>query len=384
MPTHLVNLDALIPREDFEEARSNPLQQHDLPKELRLSDLISSINRSAWRKPDFQRETAYWKPETVAEFIRNYVSGDLIPSVVLWRSPTTGDIFVIDGAHRLSTLLAWVEDDYGDRSHSRAFFEELIPPEQAEAAAKTRELVNAHVGSWAALNSAGERPDQFNKGDVLKARSAELIPFPVQWVIGGADKAEEAFYRINLQQVEIDPTELKMIKARKMASALAARAIMRAGGGHPYWVKFSESNRDMIRETAKSIYDVLFQPPLQPEPLNTLELPIAGRSYAGGDSLGLVFDLVLLANGLVTSKHDKAVTEDRKRTRKAKNRRKRGSRRQCDDRLSPHGQANCPSHFWQASKFSRFAPCGVFLWDNGTVPADDVSRNVWPCTQAGK
>jgi hypothetical protein len=71
------------------------------------------------RKPDFQRETSEWDPKRVSDLISSFLSGDLIPAIILWNSGKY--IFVIDGAHRLSALIAWVLDDYGDGIVSRTF-----------------------------------------------------------------------------------------------------------------------------------------------------------------------------------------------------------------------------------------------------------------------
>src|SRR5947209_5295770 len=109
MATHLVNLDALIPREDFEVEGAVTLATGQLGLTMKVSELEpASVPYHILRKPDFQRETASWTPDKVAEFIQSYVEGDLIPSIILWRSPRSGNIFVIDGAHRLSALIAWV------------------------------------------------------------------------------------------------------------------------------------------------------------------------------------------------------------------------------------------------------------------------------------
>ena len=109
-----------------------------------------------------------------------------------------------------------------------------------------------------------------------------------------------------------------MIRSRSKPSALAARAIIRGGVGHKYWAAFSEETQEQIQTTAKSIFDILFVPPLPKSPINTLDLPIAGRSYSGGDSLGLIYDFVSLANNLVEgkekpddkSKQKEAIDED--------------------------------------------------------------------------
>ena len=129
---HAVNLDALILREDFEVEASKPPASSQLAPGLKVNELEeSSMTYLAVRKPDFQRETADWQPEMVVDLVTSFLDGDLIPSVILWRSPSSGSIFVIDGAHRLSALIAWVQNDYGDGRRSMEFFENIIPPEQA-------------------------------------------------------------------------------------------------------------------------------------------------------------------------------------------------------------------------------------------------------------
>lgn len=46
------------------------------------------------------------------------------------------NIFVIDGSHRVSSLVAWVNDDYGDGEISKTFFKDEIPNEQKRIAKK--------------------------------------------------------------------------------------------------------------------------------------------------------------------------------------------------------------------------------------------------------
>jgi len=315
MATNLVNLDALIPREDFEEVSPEikPVLGKK-PEGLRLSDLDANrgITYGTLRKPDFQRETASWDPTTVAEFIQSFVAGDLIPSVILWRSPETGNIFVIDGGHRLSALIGWIRDDYGDKEMSVAFFENIIAAEQERAAVRTRSKIKKLVGSYGSLQSAFKYPDNADPEVYRNAKNADFFTIPILWVEGDAKKAEDSFYRINLKAVAIDPTEVRMIKARHKPSALAARAIVRAGTGHQYWAAFPVENQEKIRKQAKSIYDILFVPALETV-ITTGDLPIAGRSYAGGESLGLVFNFVSIASGLHLEATKKLVKKGRKK-----------------------------------------------------------------------
>lgn len=60
MPTQLVNLDAMIPREDFEDKRQDTGARRPI-NEIRVEDLEQGRPLySTLRKPDFQRVTANW------------------------------------------------------------------------------------------------------------------------------------------------------------------------------------------------------------------------------------------------------------------------------------------------------------------------------------
>jgi len=298
MPTHMVNMDALIPREDFEAATSEPATQPSiLGTNMRITDLgQDSLMYNVLRKPDFQRETANWTPQKVAELVRSFLEGDLIPSVILWRSPISGNIFVIDGAHRLSALIAWVHDDYGDKHTSIRFFDGVIPNEQQRAAEATRKLIAESVGSYQELNLSLRNSDTAPKERIRLARNLSAFAINLQWVVGGADKAESSFFRINQQATPIDPTELDLIKARHKPNALAARAFIRAGTGHKYWSTFDEQVQLEIESVAKDVYDLIFKPDLDPA-IRSVDLPVAGRGYSA-DSVKMVFELVNFVNKL--------------------------------------------------------------------------------------
>ena len=117
-----INLDALIPREDFEvkDLDASPTSKS---QNLRITDLAKdSFFLGSLRKPDFQRETNEWDQSRVVSIIESFLNGDLIPAVILWKNEA-GFTFVIDGAHRLSALAAWVNDDYGDGLISKSFYD---------------------------------------------------------------------------------------------------------------------------------------------------------------------------------------------------------------------------------------------------------------------
>lgn len=289
------NLDALIPREDFEvqENIENPFQ--NLPA-LQIRDLEdNSFVFKTLRKPDFQRETSEWTEEKIFELVQSFITGDLIPAVILWNS--SGYNFVIDGAHRLSAIIAWVVDDYGDGTLSKSFFGFNIMPEQAEVAEKTRKLINKKIGSYKDHQFAINNNDKVEKELLERAKRLATLTIQLQWVRGDSKKAESSFFKINEQASPINDTEKKLLKSRKKPNAIAARAIIRSGTGHKYWSKFTIEKQSEIESISKEINEILFTPKLQ-TPIKTLDVPLAGRGYSS-QTLTLILDLINITNEII-------------------------------------------------------------------------------------
>ncbi len=299
---HQVNLDALIPREDFEVEDSGGPSSPTATLQIRNLE-ATDFFYSVVRKPDFQRETSDWSPPKICGFIQSFLDGDLIPALILWQAGNY--IFVIDGAHRLSALVAWVHDDYGDGLTSKKFFDGVISPEQIAAAEYTRSLIKKQVGSYSDHQFAVSHPEKSKPEVIERAKRLGRLAIQLQWVQGDSSKAEASFFKINQQATPIDATELRLLKSRKLPNALAARAIVRSGTGHKYWSSFNPERRQEIESLAKSVNELLFSPSLK-TPIKTLDLPVAGKGYSS-QTLPLVFEFVNLVNGV---KPDSNLTED--------------------------------------------------------------------------
>ena len=140
-----VNLDAMIRREDFAREIKGTAAP-SIIRELKLSDLLpTAAIRRQLRKPEFQRETNHWRLDQVVTLLTSFLDGDVIPSIILWRSANF--IFVIDGAHRLSALCAWIDDDYGDGVESKNFYSDEISKEQKRIASRVRRVINDKIGT---------------------------------------------------------------------------------------------------------------------------------------------------------------------------------------------------------------------------------------------
>jgi len=291
-----VILDALIPREDFDIKDESGVAVNRNVLTMSIGDLdYNSFMYSAIKKPDFQRETNEWTPDKIYQLILCFIEGELIPSIILWKS-ISNHIFVIDGSHRISALAAWVNDDYGDGAISREFFDNDIPNEQAKIAKRTRELINKNIGSYEELRDLVRKPSTDELKNV-RAKSLGSLALQLQWVEGNSQKAEESFFRINQQGIPISPTEIKLIKARRSANGLAARAIVRSGKGHNYWSSFSKFVQDEIYKLANEINEVLFYPEYK-SPIKTLDLPIGGPLLSD-QGQQLILETINIANGLV-------------------------------------------------------------------------------------
>lgn len=289
----LVNLDAMIKRADFayqDEADGSSFETfNSIPaRELASGSPIVTL----LRKPDFQRETNHWTPEQVVSLLECYLNGDLIPSVILWKSPTY--LFVIDGGHRLSVIRAWMEDDYGDGQISHRLFGHDISSEQRRAAERTRKLVKEKVGSWSYFSSLQDDESDITQEQRRKLSVLTVRGLPVQWVSGDKDKAETSFFNINMKGTPLDEIEELLLRNRKKPIPIAARAIIRAGKGHKYWSSFAREKSEKIEQESLKLHKLLFDPEIK-TPIKTLDLPLSGSKGIRG-AIQILIDFLLISN----------------------------------------------------------------------------------------
>lgn len=285
-----VTLDAMIPREDFaieqEEFALDLFQNFPITNLLPDSAILKLL-----RKPDFQRETNHWAPDQVATLVASFLDNEVIPSLILWKSPTY--IFVIDGGHRLSALRAWMEDDYGDGPLSLAFYKGEISEEQKKVAKRTRQVIEQRVGRFTSLRNLIDTKVSDNPVALRRANRLFTRALNLQWIQGNADVAETSFFKINSQGTPLDDTEEMLIKNRRKPIAIGARAILRSGTGHKYWSNFSETNKDQIESIAAEFYELLFEPESN-LPLKTLDVPFGG-SVSPVEALSLLVDFLTIS-----------------------------------------------------------------------------------------
>jgi hypothetical protein len=289
MPTHKVNLDSLIKREDFESGGAESVGGSEpifKVEELARDRMYFGV----LRKPDFQRPTNNWSPEMIVDLVKSWLDSNLVPALIIWHSKDTGKVFIVDGAHRLSALIAWVNDDYGDGDISRAFFDD-IPPAQRKLHNDTKQLIEREIGSYKSLHRLGLNPlPTDDPAAVRRARAIATLQPDIQKVKGDAHTAETSFLKINSNPAMIDPTDLDVIRARRKPNAIATRALMRAGTG--YYGKLARAKD--IDVLAKEVYGIVFGQILE---MNTQssEVPRAGQPYSA-EAFKMVLDMVNMFN----------------------------------------------------------------------------------------
>ena len=229
----------------------------------------------------------------VTNSVSSFANNELIPGLILWKSASY--VFVIDGAHRLSALRAWVENDYGDGSLSLNFFGGNIPADQQKRAKTTRTAVENLVGRYSDFkkaidNELGSDEEKFKKATRLFTRTLH-----VQWIQGNSDVAEASFFKINSQGTPLDAVEELLLKNRKKSYAIAARSVVRAGSGHKYWSRFAADKQAEIEILSEKLNDFVFQPEVD-EPIKTLDLSLGGTT-SPVDALKMLLDMFTIIEG---------------------------------------------------------------------------------------
>lgn len=283
-------LDAIIGREDFDVQDQETTSQGPNKSTLGFSDFkIPGFFFASLRKPDFQRETNEWDVEKVSGLVSSFLDGDLIPAIILWKH---GDsfTFVIDGAHRISAIAAWVNDDYGDGKLSRKFFDNNIPESQLTAAREARDYINENIGAFKEYEDALFDNDGAREIIRKRLRNFGTRAIQLQWVDGDSKKAERSFFTINQKSTPISDSEISILESRRKPSGLSARIIMRGGQGFSYWSSFNPDIASAIKSIGLEIHKLIFLPILS-TPLKTLDLPLGGKNHAVS-TLGMIYDLV--------------------------------------------------------------------------------------------
>lgn len=278
-------------------------------------------------KPDFQRATCAWSPEGCVNFLSSVIRRRIIPSIILWRNDETGLVYVLDGAHRLSALRAWMLDDWGDKADG--FYEKNENLDEIIAsAATTRQLVKDQIGNfvefaeaekeWRKISFDGEAPKK-----IMSAKRFEMARFysditsstrtlHAQWEGGDYEAAEESFLAINRQGAPLDDLESTLIEFRKGSFARVIMSIANNGASGHYWPTPNTSDSisaELIEKTAsfssrcRELHNIFFIPPFDSKILD-INVPFMVAPGHFRKHQHLIELLPLLVEGTAISKEN--------------------------------------------------------------------------------
>ncbi|WLQ13309.1 DUF262 domain-containing protein [Hahella aquimaris] len=314
-----VYLDHLIPRDNFryvDKNRQGLMEDTYKQSDIRLSDIaVDWFTRL--RKPDFQRETNSWSPEGCVALLKSILNGDVVPGIIVWKSNESTLIYVIDGAHRLSVLRAWMLDDWGDKNI--AYYNELHKAEIVSAAEQVRQIVNSEVGSYEDFKSFHQQLRHLVNESKAPRKEMSSWAFQranfyssitdgltlvTQWVKGTYQEAERSFLQINRSGERLGSFEQMLIEHRNGPYGRVVSSIVSSGRSGHFWPEGEIEEElniyvDEFPKYAESIHNILFRPPYNGEILDFNQpLVISKPSDRYEDGLELV---ALISENLLLS-----------------------------------------------------------------------------------
>lgn len=271
-----VNLDHHIPSESLltlseyrKIPKSEEAQLHQ-KTHLELRDFfIDTSGLSIWerlRKPEFQRATNHWDDEKCLNLLRTLRGNQVIPGVIFWLNTLSGHIFVLDGAHRLSVIRAWIEDDWGDTREARKYG--FVEDDELVAAGRLRQLVKQEIGSYKDCNSArikfkrvvdarknpvDELPSDIEEKGRFAYNLNTSLRVPIQWVTGDYEVAEQSFININMGGTALTEEEATYLNNRRSPVARAMAGIISNGSKPSLWIEHASA----CTELSKALYITL-------------------------------------------------------------------------------------------------------------------------------
>lgn len=272
-----VYLDHLITRESFRYVRPTEEMRAIVSapaRYLTLKNLQDQSRAKFLRKPDFQRATWAWSPEDCVLLLDSLIQNQVVPSVIMWSSPSNGLDYILDGGHRVSVALAWLHNDWGDGPEADV---RSATREQAqmirEAAQAVRLLVSSKIGAvedyqeaekdlYQVITQGGNPsrdldPKTFTRGLFYQNLLKDNIGFNIQYVVGNYEIAEESFLKINRSGRVLSNWEKILIQNRNSSFGRAVMSIANIKSVQHYWPHIELSNNDQSKDAAHKVNQIV-------------------------------------------------------------------------------------------------------------------------------
>lgn len=305
-----VYLDHLIKRDNLLYRRqSTPDYEKDAVSGnepyLKIEHLVEGDNSRAYllRKPDFQRATWAWTPEDCVSLLQSVLDEQVVPSVIMWLSP--GNLwYVLDGGHRISVLLAWIRDDWGDRLTDSEYKDKTLARNSKEAGERVRKLMGSkNIAPFTEYMNAHrlfktfqmQQRDPQSEMSIEELNHAQLVRrwqsvnmgFPILWVKGDYEKAEESFLKINKTGRQLSPWETKLVEYRRSSFARSVMSVAYTANMDHCWpvndpqIRNNNASVEQLKEVLQMIpqlHDLLFTP-IYEKPIVSPQQPLLATPY---------------------------------------------------------------------------------------------------------
>ncbi len=277
------------------------------------------------KKPDFQRATWSWTPEDCVDLLYAVLNEQVVPSVIMWLSED-GTKFILDGGHRISVLLAWIKDDWGDRLPAGSFKDDSLERASKEAALKVRDALK-DIGTfdeyiraekrYRELDEQGKKSsaeiiaamDSVSYDYAMKARrwKSVAVGFPVLWVKGDYKTAEQSFLKINKTGRQLSKWETKLVENRTSSMARAVMSIAEFQQASRFWPLNDEEVRgsknlsekaETIIQIVNELHELLFLP-IYETPIKQPVQPLVATPFTKPETKpAIVAEILTITEGL--------------------------------------------------------------------------------------
>jgi len=288
-----VNLDHHIPSAsllstiDYQKVPKSEEAQLHKKDNMEYRDFLPDVSGlSIWdrlRKPEFQRATSDWDDNKILSLLETMRDNQVIPGVILWLNTQTSHIFVLDGAHRLSVIRAWITEDWGDTNQAKQYG--YVEESELQAAKRIRSLVNNVLGSHADCQSAGKKfrqlvdnnkkpSDYMDPAEEARGRFMynlnTALRIPIQWVTGDYETAEQSFININTGGTPLSDQEVNFLQNRRSPVARAISGIVANGTKPTLWIK----HKDECNQISAELYNLLLESSDASSPERVADYPL--------------------------------------------------------------------------------------------------------------
>ena len=270
---HLIEREAFLYKsaQDLPNARPNATQRVSLLQLMASGDNRRGGFRRQMRKPDFQRATWAWSPKQCVELLDSLLKNSVVPSVILWSSPDQF-IYVLDGGHRISVLLAYLNDDWGDKNLQNLNISDIERVKQAAsevrqqlrlkgiASFEEHRAADALYGNILGEQSVSEKNEdeirsgmgdrEYRLAKTYQSWIVEDVGFSIQWVTGNYNDAEESFLRINSSGTNLSEWEITLVRFRRSSFARMVTSLAYPEFIDRYW-PITNGNGEKLSEKAQ-------------------------------------------------------------------------------------------------------------------------------------